>query len=37
MIFLYDTSGLEIRFYLNTALCIPRNGEAERDKSRHYG
>ena len=37
MIFLYDTSGLEIRFYLNTALCITRNGDAERDKSRSYG
>ena len=36
MIFLYDTSGLEIRFYLNTALCITRNGDAERDKSRPY-
>ncbi len=36
MIFLYDTSGLEIRFYLNTALCISRNGYEERDKSRHY-
>ena len=37
MIFLYDTSGLEIRFYLNTALCISRNGYEERDKSRPYG
>ena len=37
MIFLYDTLGLEIRFYLNTALCITRNGDAERDKSRPYG
>ena len=37
MIFLYDTLSLEIRFSLNTALCIPRNGEAERDKSRPYG
>ncbi len=36
MIFLYDTLGLEIRFYLNTALCITRNGDAERDKSRPY-
>ena len=36
MIFLYDTLSLEIRFSLNTALCIPRNGEAECDKSRHY-
>ena len=37
MIFLYDTLSLEIRFSLNTALCIPRNGYEERDKSRHYG
>ena len=37
MIFLYDTLSLEIRFSLNTALCISRNGDTERDKSRPYG
>ena len=37
MIFLYDTLGLEIRIYIKIALRIPRNGEAERDKSRPYG
>ena len=36
MIFLYDTLGLEIIFSLNTALCITRNGDTERDKSRPY-
>ncbi len=36
MIFLYDTLSLEIIFSLNTALCITRNGDTERDKSRPY-
>ena len=36
MIFLYDTLGLEIIFSLNTALCITRNGDTERDKSHPY-